>query len=62
MGFILVTDDDGYGSRSLVPLIRALAALAPVRAVVPDRERSSIAKAITRWEDVRVERAWLVGR
>ncbi len=57
MGFILVTNDDGYGSPSLVPLIRALAALAPVRAVVPDRERSWIGKAITRWEDVRVERA-----
>ncbi len=57
MSFILVTNDDGYESPSLVPLIHALAKLAPVRAVVPDRERSWIAKAITRWEDVRVERA-----
>ena len=57
MSFILVTNDDGYSSPSLVPLVRALSALAPVRAVVPDRERSWIAKAITRWEDVRVERA-----
>ena len=57
MSFILVTNDDGYESPSLVPLIRALQKLAPVRAVVPDRERSWIAKAITRWEDVRVERA-----
>jgi 5'-nucleotidase len=57
VSFILVTNDDGYGSPSLVPLVQALAALGPVRAVVPDRERSWIAKAITRWEDVRVERA-----
>jgi 5'-nucleotidase len=57
LGFILVTNDDGYASPSLVPLVRALSALGPVRAVVPDRERSWIAKAITRWEDVRVERA-----
>jgi 5'-nucleotidase len=57
MSFILVTNDDGYDSPSLVPLIRALAKLGRVRAVVPDRERSWIGKAITRWEDVRVERA-----
>ena len=55
VSFILVTNDDGYGSPSLVPLVRALQPLGPVRAVVPDRERSWIAKAITRWEDVRVE-------
>jgi 5'-nucleotidase len=57
MSFILVTNDDGYDSPSLVPLLQALSALAPVRAVVPDRERSWIGKAITRFEDVRVERA-----
>jgi 5'-nucleotidase len=57
VSFILVTNDDGYSSPSLVPLIRALSGLGRVRAVVPDRERSWIAKAITRWEDVRVERA-----
>jgi len=57
VSFILVTNDDGYGSPSLVPLIVALGKLGRVRAVVPDRERSWIAKAITRWEDVSVERA-----
>jgi 5'-nucleotidase len=57
VSFILVTNDDGYSSPSLVPLIRALSPLGRVRAVVPDRERSWIAKAITRWEDVRVERS-----
>jgi 5'-nucleotidase len=57
MGTLLVTNDDGYDSPALVPLMRALAPLGRVRAVVPDRERSWIGKAITRWEDVRVERA-----
>jgi 5'-nucleotidase len=57
MAFILVTNDDGYDSPSLVPLLQALSALAKVRAVVPATERSWIGKAITRFEDVRVERA-----
>jgi len=57
MPFILVTNDDGYDSPSLVPLVRALSELAPVRAVVPASERSWIGKAISRFEDVTVERA-----
>ena len=57
MSFILVTNDDGYDSPSLVPLIRALSSLAEVRAVVPAGERSWIAKAISRFDDVTVERA-----
>ena len=57
MSFILVTNDDGWDSPSLVPLMQALSALAPVRAVVPASERSWIGKAISRFEDVRVERA-----
>ena len=57
MSFILVTNDDGYDSPSLVPLMQALSALAPVRAVVPASERSWIGKAISRFEDVTVERA-----
>jgi 5'-nucleotidase len=57
MSFILVTNDDGYDSPSLVPLVQALSALAPVRAVVPAVERSWIGKAISRFEDVRVTRA-----
>jgi 5'-nucleotidase len=56
VSFILVTNDDGVDAPGLVPLIRALEKLASVRAVVPDRERSWVAKAITRWDDVRVER------
>jgi 5'-nucleotidase len=56
LSWILLTNDDGVDSPSLVPLARALQALAPVRIVVPDRERSWIGKAITRWEEIRVER------
>jgi 5'-nucleotidase len=56
VSFILVTNDDGVDSPALPALVRALAALWPVRAVVPSRERSWIGKAISRWEDIRVER------
>lgn len=56
MSFILVTNDDGVDSPALVPFLHALGEIAPVRAVVPDRERSWIGKAITRWHDLRVER------
>ena len=55
MSFLLVTNDDGVDSPALPPFVRALSELAPVRAVVPDRERSWIGKAITRKEELRVE-------
>jgi 5'-nucleotidase len=48
MSWILVTNDDGIDARALAPLARALGALAPVRVVVPDGERSWVGKAITR--------------
>lgn len=54
MGWILVTNDDGVDSPALVPLIRALEGLLPVRAVVPDRERSWIGKAVSRFDAVTV--------
>mgnify|MGYP001817521396 CR=1 FL=1 len=54
MGYLLVTNDDGIESPALVPLLRALSALRPVRAVVPDRERSWIGKAITRFDEIEV--------
>ena len=54
MGFILVTNDDGIDSPALVPLIQALEELAPVRTCVPDRERSWIGKAVSRFEEVSV--------
>ncbi len=57
MTTLLVTNDDGVTSPALIPLIRALDGLAPVRRVntlVPDRERSWISKAVTRFEDIEV--------
>lgn len=51
---ILVTNDDGVDAPALVPLARALARLGEVTVVVPDRERSWVAKAITRFEPVSV--------
>ncbi len=54
-GWILLTNDDGIESPAVLPFARALTALAPVRVVVPDRERSWVAKAITRYDPIRVE-------
>jgi len=56
VSFILVTNDDGVDSPALPAMVRALAERWPVRAVVPSQERSWIGKAISRWEDIRVER------
>ena len=55
MGYILVTNDDGVDSPALVPLVRALRELGPVRVAVPDTERSWIGKAISRWHEIRVQ-------
>ncbi len=56
VGYILVTNDDGVDSPALLPLVRALRELAPVRVAVPAAECSWIGKAISRWEEIRVER------
>jgi 5'-nucleotidase len=56
VGYILVTNDDGVDSPALLPLVRALSSLAPVRTVVPKGECSWISKAISRWDELRVER------
>ncbi len=56
MGYLLLTNDDGVDSPALVPFARALGEIAPVRVVVPDRERSWIGKAITRFDPIRVWR------
>ncbi|MFP3914318.1 MAG: 5'/3'-nucleotidase SurE, partial [Actinomycetota bacterium] len=53
---ILVTNDDGIDAPGLVPLARALQKLGEVRVVVPDRERSWVGKAITRFDPVWMER------
>ena len=54
MGYILLTNDDGLDSPALLPFAHALSKLATVRTVVPDRERSWISKAISRWDEIRV--------
>ncbi len=56
MTFILISNDDGIDSPALPPMARAMATLADrVEVVVPDGERSWISKAITRFDDIRVE-------
>jgi 5'-nucleotidase len=55
MPIILITNDDGIDSPTLVPLARALQRLGTVRAVVPSSERSWIGKAISRFDVVRVD-------
>ncbi len=52
--WILVVNDDGIDAPGLAPLAAALSAVAPIRVVVPSRERSWVAKAITRLEPVTV--------
>jgi 5'-nucleotidase len=54
VSWILLTNDDGVDAPGLPALARSLARLAPVRVVVPDRERSWVGKAITRFEPVQV--------
>ena len=52
MPTILITNDDGIDSPTLVPLAQALQRLGTVRVVVPSTERSWVGKAITRFEIV----------
>lgn len=54
MGYLLLTNDDGLESPALVPFAKALGALASVRVVVPEREKSWVGKAITRWDPIEV--------
>jgi len=52
---ILITNDDGIDSPTLVPLARALRRLGAVRVVVPSAERSWIGKAITRFDVIEAQ-------
>ncbi|HDK45047.1 MAG TPA: 5'/3'-nucleotidase SurE, partial [Actinobacteria bacterium] len=61
MGYLLLTNDDGADSPALLPFAHALKEIAEVRVVVPDRERSWIGKAITRFGEIRVRRTVLEG-
>jgi 5'/3'-nucleotidase len=56
VGYILVTNDDGVESPALLPLVHELRELAPLRVVVPAGERSWIGKAISRWDELPVQR------
>lgn len=51
---ILVTNDDGIDAPGLAALAGAMRSLGEVTVVVPDRERSWVGKAITRFEPVKV--------
>jgi 5'-nucleotidase len=55
MPTILVTNDDGIDSPTLLPLARALHRLGALRVVVPSTERSWVGKAITRFDVVRAD-------
>jgi 5'-nucleotidase len=61
MSWILLTNDDGIDSPALAPFSTALGRLGTVRVVVPDRERSWVGKAITRFDPIRVEQVELNG-
>lgn len=52
--WVLVTNDDGIDSPALPPLLRVLAGLAQVRAVVPAREYSWSAKTLSRFGRLRL--------
>lgn len=60
--WILVTNDDGVDSPALGPLLASLESLAPVRAVVPDRECSWSSKTLTRFGRLRLGGADAGGR
>ncbi len=61
MSWTLLANDDGQHSPALVPFARALMARRQVRVAVPDRERSWVGKAITRYEPITVARVELGG-
>jgi 5'-nucleotidase len=58
---ILVTNDDGYKSAGFVPLIKELSKTYSVTAVVPDRGRSWIGKAITTKKELRLKKTTYEG-
>lgn len=59
MPAILLTNDDGVEAPGLSSFATALAEIATVTVVVPDRERSWVSKAITRFDPVTVARTTL---
>ena len=59
---ILLTNDDGIDAVGLPSLADALTRLGRVEVVVPDRERSWVGKALTRFDAVEVRRVDVGGR
>jgi 5'-nucleotidase len=55
VSYVLLTNDDGVDSPALVPFARRLGEVVSVKVVVPAGERSWIGKAITRFDEIRVE-------
>jgi 5'/3'-nucleotidase len=53
---ILITNDDGYKSAGFVPLFKELSKEFSVTAIVPDRGRSWIGKAITTKKELRLKK------
>ena len=53
---ILVTNDDGYTSAGFVALVKELSKDYAVTAVVPDRGRSWIGKAITTKKELKIKK------
>jgi 5'-nucleotidase len=61
MPFILLTNDDGIDALGLPSFAQALRRVGDVEVVVPDRERSWVGKAITRFESVDVNKVEVGG-
>ena len=58
---LLLCNDDGIDAPGLIPFARALADVGTVTVVVPDRERSWVSKAITRFDPVTVAARTVAG-
>lgn len=58
---LLLCNDDGIDAPGLIPFARALATIGTVTVVVPDRERSWVSKAITRFDPVTVTTRTVAG-
>ncbi len=53
---LLITNDDGVDALALVPLARAMERFGRVVVAAPDRERSWVGKAISRFDEVKATR------
>ena len=58
---LLLCNDDGIDAPGLIPFAKALTAIGTLTVVVPDRERSWVSKAITRFDPVTVATRTMAG-